>query len=218
MAMLRVLLGGQELNVYRLDQTEITVGRDQNCPIWIDNLALSRRHFQIRQTPQGHIVRDLGSANGTYLNGEPIEERLLRHDDHLTVGKFVLVYIADGHDAGISYWQASPTGGSKAGSGDGIDRMLTYENVTDAESVRQALAQAEAAEAAESGKTLDEEPTAGTRNALQPVAPPRPARNIAMVPRAKASADAEQMRMLLYAAAGIIVLLVVVIAFLLLRS
>jgi len=51
----------------------------------------SRRHAAIEQTPEGYVVSDAGSLNGTYVNQERIERAVLHHGDELQVGKFRLV-------------------------------------------------------------------------------------------------------------------------------
>ena len=70
----------------------ITVlGRDDDADIVIDDPGVSRRHSEIRITHDGpHLVmsiRDLGSTNGTFVNGEQIESEHIRDNDALTLGR-----------------------------------------------------------------------------------------------------------------------------------
>ena len=60
--------------------------------ISLDDITVSRRHAEIEHTPDGYVVSDSGSLNGTYVNQERIERMLLRHGDELQIGKFRLVY------------------------------------------------------------------------------------------------------------------------------
>jgi pSer/pThr/pTyr-binding forkhead associated (FHA) protein len=53
---------------------------------------VSRRHAEILRTPDGYVVRDSGSLNGTYVNNQRIDEAPLRQGDELQVGKFRLVF------------------------------------------------------------------------------------------------------------------------------
>jgi pSer/pThr/pTyr-binding forkhead associated (FHA) protein len=65
----------------------IEVGREASIGLALDDDQASRRHARV--SPQGDhaVVEDLGSTNGTYLNGQPIEgERTLRPGDRLRVG------------------------------------------------------------------------------------------------------------------------------------
>lgn len=68
-----------------------TLGRDEDCTVVVDDPGISRRHAEIRITHDGPhlqlILRDLGSTNGTYLNGEQVGTEELRHRDRITVGR-----------------------------------------------------------------------------------------------------------------------------------
>ncbi len=62
------------------------VGRTPESQIRIDERAVSREHAHISLTPAGFLVRDLGSENGTYINGERVEEWLLSDGDRVAFG------------------------------------------------------------------------------------------------------------------------------------
>lgn len=68
-----------------------TIGRDESCTVVVDDPGASRRHAEVRITHDGPhlqvILRDLGSTNGTYLNGEQVGSEELRHGDRITVGR-----------------------------------------------------------------------------------------------------------------------------------
>jgi pSer/pThr/pTyr-binding forkhead associated (FHA) protein len=68
---------------------EVLIGRSVAEPGRVrDDLDVSRRHAVIRREPQGLTVEDLGSANGTYVNGRRIEGRCrLEPGDRLSVGR-----------------------------------------------------------------------------------------------------------------------------------
>ena len=55
---------------------------------------MSRRHATFTRTPEGTLVTDPGSLNGTYVNRDLVDEMLLRHGDEVQIGKFRLVYFA----------------------------------------------------------------------------------------------------------------------------
>jgi hypothetical protein len=69
-----------------------TAGRHPDSDVFLDDVTVSRRHAEIARVPGGHVVRDVGSLNGTYVNNERIEEATLQPGDELRVGKFKLVY------------------------------------------------------------------------------------------------------------------------------
>lgn len=68
-----------------------TLGRDESCTIVVDDPGASRRHAEIRISHDGPhlqvVLRDLGSTNGTYLNGEQVGSEELRRGDRITVGR-----------------------------------------------------------------------------------------------------------------------------------
>jgi hypothetical protein len=67
---------------------------DPDSGIFLDDVTVSRRHAEIRRGDDGvHVLRDVGSLNGTYLDGERIEEAVLREGAQVQVGKYRLVFV-----------------------------------------------------------------------------------------------------------------------------
>jgi hypothetical protein len=62
------------------------IGRGTDCDVCVPNSAVSRRHAQIEWHYNGYVVRDLGSVNGTYVNGVRVTEQQLRDGDLIEVG------------------------------------------------------------------------------------------------------------------------------------
>lgn len=79
-----------------LEHVITSAGRHPDSDIFLDDVTVSRRHAELERTADGDVVvRDVGSLNGTYLNGERIEGDLaISTGDELQVGKFKLVYVA----------------------------------------------------------------------------------------------------------------------------
>jgi hypothetical protein len=78
----------------------ITVlGRDNTADVILDDPGISRAHTEIRVTSDGpHLVasiRDLGSTNGTFVNGERITSQHLKDGDRVNVGRTTLIYRAE---------------------------------------------------------------------------------------------------------------------------
>ncbi|HEV3002688.1 MAG TPA: DUF1707 and FHA domain-containing protein [Solirubrobacteraceae bacterium] len=63
-----------------------TIGRSDACRLVIAHGTVSRRHAMLSRTPEGLEVRDLGSLNGTYVNGWRVDRALLRPGDTLSLG------------------------------------------------------------------------------------------------------------------------------------
>jgi len=78
---------------YLVDRDETAIGRHPDAHLLLDDVTVSRRHVTIHRVGRRYEVRDLGSLNGTYVNGERIEARLLVTGDELQVGRFKLLYI-----------------------------------------------------------------------------------------------------------------------------
>ena len=84
-------LKGQPVQTYNFDQSEILVGRDPYCHVYVDNPGVSRQHFKIDRGETGEYrVTDLGSSNGTYLNDRPVQVAPLRDRDVIQFSKYTL--------------------------------------------------------------------------------------------------------------------------------
>ncbi len=78
---------------FALTQPTTKAGRHPDSDIFLDDVTVSRRHAEIVAGPDGYVVHDVGSLNGTYLNRERIEEAPLGDGDELQIGKFKLVVV-----------------------------------------------------------------------------------------------------------------------------
>lgn len=69
---------------------EVVLGRSSDCQLILDNAGVSRHHAQLRLDQTQLTVLDLKSGNGTFLNGQQIEESPITATDTLVIGKFTL--------------------------------------------------------------------------------------------------------------------------------
>ncbi len=92
-----VRAGAQAGAKFPLSEVLTRLGRHPDSEISLDDITVSRRHAEIERTPEGHVVSDAGSLNGTYVNQERVDRMLLRHGDELQIGKFRLVFF-ERHD------------------------------------------------------------------------------------------------------------------------
>ena len=77
---------------YTVTRDETWLGRDPDSDIFLDDVTVSRKHAKIRLSGERVFVADVGSLNGTYLNGERVDEAELRHGDEMWIGKYKLVF------------------------------------------------------------------------------------------------------------------------------
>ena len=85
-----VTLKGRPVGTFSFNQEAIMIGRDPGSDIHLDNAGVSRRHAQIVKNGDRFEILDVGSSNGTFVNGYPAAERVLDNGDVVQVGKFSL--------------------------------------------------------------------------------------------------------------------------------
>ena len=71
---------------FELNGTFVTVGRDKNSTLYVNDASVSRQHCQLIYTNDGFLVRDMDSVNGTYINAERIRMKNLKNRDTLQIG------------------------------------------------------------------------------------------------------------------------------------
>lgn len=76
--------------------TRIILGRSSGSDVILDDINASRTHAELRLEPQGKwSISDLGSTNGTYVNGRPIATQLLSNGDRIVIGSTDLFFIEE---------------------------------------------------------------------------------------------------------------------------
>jgi hypothetical protein len=86
-----VLSNGQRVT---LGERAVTIGRMPECDLILTDSNVSRRHAEIRPTPDGFALIDLGSTNGCRVNGVQVTQRDLRDGDELTFGNTRMTFQA----------------------------------------------------------------------------------------------------------------------------
>jgi pSer/pThr/pTyr-binding forkhead associated (FHA) protein len=83
-----------------LDRLLVIVGRDRRCDMPVNSLRVSRRQCCLALESEGALVRDLGSVNGTWINGCRVEEGCLRPGDELAIAplRYRLEFASSGND------------------------------------------------------------------------------------------------------------------------
>ena len=96
-ALLLVKRGPNAGSTFLLDQDATTVGRSTDGDVFLDDVTVSRKHAIFERRSGGAwFVRDVGSLNGTYVNGEQVDETKLASGDEVQVGRFKLTFFAAG--------------------------------------------------------------------------------------------------------------------------
>lgn len=85
-----VTLDGRIQQEVVLAKSRMTVGRRPGNDLILDHLTVSGQHAAIDTAPSGSFILDLGSTNGTLVNGQPITKHLLQDDDVIDIGKYKL--------------------------------------------------------------------------------------------------------------------------------
>ena len=108
--MLKILLKLKETEIKTLetDKAEISIGRNENNDIYINNLGVSKKHARIVKQNGIYVIEDLESTNGTFLNREQITTARLVDGDVVAVGKHTLcISLQDGRDATRKFAEAT---------------------------------------------------------------------------------------------------------------
>ena len=91
MAAIVQLVDGVVANRFEISPKGLKFGRSKSNQVIIDDRAVSSKHAEITEQDDGegnsfYLLRDLGSTNGTYINENKIEEKVLRHKDVVRIG------------------------------------------------------------------------------------------------------------------------------------
>ena len=93
MAKLVLSMNGVVQGEYELNQERLTIGRKPDNDIQIDNLAVSGKHALVITILDDSFLEDLGSTNGSYVNGKLVKKHALKDGDVIAIGKHELKYV-----------------------------------------------------------------------------------------------------------------------------
>lgn len=89
-----VTKGPNEGELFELGKTAMTLGRDPDSNVFLDDITVSRKHAQIYLKDGHYVLEDTGSLNGTYLNQERVETAALQRGDEIQIGKYRMTFLA----------------------------------------------------------------------------------------------------------------------------
>ncbi len=108
--LVRVLPDGREQIAFILDRPVVTVGKTLDNHFVIDDPTVSKRHAKIVRHPSGEfVVVDLGSTNGTYVNGQRVRENLLRNGFEVRFGGARFIYRSVGGPVSLTGGESPPS-------------------------------------------------------------------------------------------------------------
>lgn len=81
---------------FYLEQPEVTIGRDPESDIFLNDVTVSREHARLVVSGGEVTIIDAGSLNGTYVNNEIVSEARLVSGDAVQIGRFQMVFVSGG--------------------------------------------------------------------------------------------------------------------------
>lgn len=99
---IQVLEGFERGRVFDDLPTPVTIGREEDNTIQLNDERVSRFHVKIQEDGGRVILTDLDSTNGTRINGHPVQMRVLQYGDQLSIGRSILVYGSAGEIDGVT--------------------------------------------------------------------------------------------------------------------
>jgi pSer/pThr/pTyr-binding forkhead associated (FHA) protein len=91
----------QVVSEFPLEKESVTIGRNDDNTITVDNLAVSGYHARIDAAGSDFILTDLQSTNGTFVNDNKVVSHKLAHGDNVAVGKHIILFVGTGQEASI---------------------------------------------------------------------------------------------------------------------
>lgn len=93
-AFLRVIQGGRPGELHEISSDRLVLGRHPSCEVVLDNAVISRQHARLVRQGESYAIEDLGSRNGTYVNGRVISGiQRIADRDHIRICDYVLEYL-----------------------------------------------------------------------------------------------------------------------------
>ncbi len=117
MKVVLVLFKDDQRRDFPVKPGKTTIGRARDCQLRVPTADVSRRHCELEVSGAEITIRDLGSSNGTYVNGKRIAETRLKPGDRVVVGPARFVVQIDGQPASISPADAAVAPDTAAGTG-----------------------------------------------------------------------------------------------------
>lgn len=79
---------------FYIAKDEFVIGRSPESDVLLDDITVSRKHALLKKDGNDYRLLDAGSLNGSYLNGNIVEEAILSNGDRVQIGKYIFIYFS----------------------------------------------------------------------------------------------------------------------------
>ena len=129
-----ILEGLERGRTFRDLETPVTIGREEDNVIQLNDERVSRIHAKLQEDRGQVILTDLNSTNGSRVNGHPVQLRVLQPGDHVQIGRCTLLFGSDAQIAehaqqlGLEVASLTPLSHlAESGAGSGSDSGIEFE-------------------------------------------------------------------------------------------
>lgn len=77
---------------FLINKSKFTIGRNPESDIFLDDVTVSRKHAVLKKVGKDFRIKDSGSLNGSYINGEIVENATLKDGDRIQIGKYIFIF------------------------------------------------------------------------------------------------------------------------------
>lgn len=77
---------------FLINKSKFTIGRNLESDIFLDDVTVSRKHAVLKKVGKDFRIKDSGSLNGSYINGEIVENATLKDGDRIQIGKYIFLF------------------------------------------------------------------------------------------------------------------------------
>ncbi len=81
---------------FLINKSKLTIGRNPESEIFLDDITVSRKHAVLKKSGNDFLIKDLGSLNGSYVNGEIVDNAVLKNGDRIQIGKYIFLFFCSG--------------------------------------------------------------------------------------------------------------------------
>ena len=88
-----VIIKGPNIgDIFLINKSKFTIGRNPESDIFLDDITVSRKHAILEKIDKDFRIKDTGSLNGSYVNGQIVENSILKDGDRIQIGKYIFLF------------------------------------------------------------------------------------------------------------------------------